>query len=213
MAGAFMLGPFVFGPFRLGRETFRQVAFLDFFFRESIPLGIGCKVLAHLDQWRRASFCAVLAGHFACRIVPFTLPKVRVSPNPVPATKIPLYNKDFKAEHNARLLSFAVYINATSTPQQKNRIRTQSRFISSTSEAWTTPLATSAVPVVERRIAHAILAARLGHRLPTFGLMQYRKDLHLSVSSCLNSFTLNKVFGLRRRFDLNRAGFAGGSNF
>ena len=38
--------------------------------------------------------------------------------NPVPATNISLDIKDFKAEHNARLLSFAVYINATSTRHQ-----------------------------------------------------------------------------------------------
>jgi hypothetical protein len=40
--------------------------------------------------------------------------------NPVPATKILRVIKDFKAEHNARLLSSTFYINATSTPQQKN---------------------------------------------------------------------------------------------
>jgi hypothetical protein len=37
LAGAFMLGPCVFGPFRLGREAFRQVAFLDFFSRKHSP--------------------------------------------------------------------------------------------------------------------------------------------------------------------------------
>ena len=44
--------------------------------------------------------------------------------NPVPATKKIQDIKDFKAEHNARLLSFEVYINATSTPHQKNCTRT-----------------------------------------------------------------------------------------
>ena len=38
-----------------------------------------------------------------------------VGSNPTPATKNLSVIKDFKAEHNARLLSFAVYINATST--------------------------------------------------------------------------------------------------
>ncbi|WP_162302418.1 hypothetical protein, partial [Tabrizicola thermarum] len=41
--------------------------------------------------------------------------------NPAPATKNTSPIKDFKAEHNARLSSFAVDINATSTPHQKNR--------------------------------------------------------------------------------------------
>ena len=44
--------------------------------------------------------------------------------NPVPATKSSSLIKDFKAEQNARLLLFAVYINATSTPHQKNCTRT-----------------------------------------------------------------------------------------
>jgi len=44
--------------------------------------------------------------------------------NPAPATKISSLIKDFKAERNARLLSFAVYINATSTTHQKNCTRT-----------------------------------------------------------------------------------------
>ena len=41
--------------------------------------------------------------------------------NPAPATKKYKHIKDFKAEQNARLSAFVVYINATSTPQQKNR--------------------------------------------------------------------------------------------
>lgn len=49
--------------------------------------------------------------------------------NPAPATKISSLIKDFQAEQNARLLSFAVYINATSTRQQKNSTSTHKRAV------------------------------------------------------------------------------------
>ena len=42
-------------------------------------------------------------------------------------------------------------------------------------------------PFVERRIAHAMLAAQLGHRHTAFSLPQDRDDLRLSVSACLHS--------------------------
>jgi len=49
--------------------------------------------------------------------------------NPVPATKKTHVIKYFKAEHDARLLSFAVYINATSTRHQKNRTSTHKHAV------------------------------------------------------------------------------------
>ena len=42
-------------------------------------------------------------------------------------------------------------------------------------------------PFLERGVAHAMLAAQLGHRNTAFGLPQDRDDLDLSVSACLHS--------------------------
>jgi len=55
--------------------------------------------------------------------------------NPAPTTKKIRLIKDFKAEHYARPLSFAVYLNATSTPQQKNRNGTHKQALAGTGNA------------------------------------------------------------------------------
>jgi hypothetical protein len=42
-------------------------------------------------------------------------------------------------------------------------------------------------PLVERRVAHPVLAAQIGHRHTALGRSQDRDDLRFSVSACLHS--------------------------
>lgn len=74
--------------------------------------------------------------------------EVSAFPNPfrrnrmlcVPETKNSLLIKDLKFENNARLLSFAIYINATSTPHQKNCIGTHKLALASNSQLHAIPV-------------------------------------------------------------------------
>ena len=73
--------------------------------------------------------------------------------NPVPATKKSSLIKDFKAERKDRLLSFAVYINATSTRRPKTapeRMITQSQAAARNSQLHEMPVPAIITPWFSR---------------------------------------------------------------